>query len=178
MIYQYIIDLVDSGLVRKGKALDLGCGPGNAAMILAGLEFSVEAVDKKDQVSIEWDGRISFINKDIRDFEITKNTYDFINARNVLHFLNKEDIRMMIKRMLAGLKKDGVMYFNVSGDKDGWKGKSKSIVTFLTENELGEYVENELEMPVHNKVTRLGYGTTTSGILKYTHTIAYTVIKK
>ncbi len=178
MTYQYILDLIDGGLINKGKALDLGCGPGNAAMILAGLGFNVEAVDKKDQVGIEWDGRINFVNKDIRDFEITKNTYDFINARNVLHFLNKEDIRMMMKKMFTGLKKGGVMYFNVSGDKDGWKEKSKSMVTFLTEKELGEYVENELEIPVYNKVTRLGYGTTTSGILKYTHTIAYTVVKK
>ncbi len=178
MIYQYILDLVDSGLIRKGKALDLGCGPGNASMILAGLEFEVDAVDKKDQVGIEWDGRISFINKDIRDFEIMKNTYEFINARNVLHFLDKHDIKMMIERMYDGLKKGGVMYFNVSGDKDGWKNKSKSIVTFLTDRELVKYIECVLVMPVYNKVTRLGYGTTTSGILKYTHTISYTVVKK
>ena len=80
--------------------------------------------------------------------------------------------------MYAGLKKGGVMYFTLSGDKDGWYAKSKNV-TFLTERDLIRYVESELKasMPIHNKVTRLGFGTTTSGVRKFTHTIAYTVVK-
>jgi trans-aconitate methyltransferase len=177
MTYQYILDLIDSGLIRKGKALDLGCGPGQASVLLSSLEFDVEAVDMNNQPVSTSLGNISFSKIDIRDFDIKKNKYAFINARNVLHFLRKDEMKMMVARMFKGLKKGGVMYFNVSGDKDGWVEKSKDVVTFLNEKDLVHYIERELKMPVYSKVTKLGFGNTTKGIMKYTHTISYTVVK-
>ena len=176
MIYQYILDFIDNGLIRKGKVLDLGCGHGQAAILLSALEFNVEAVDKNDP-AIPLVKGIQFTKTDIRDFKIKSNHYDFIHARNVLHFLHKDEIKQMVARMYRGLKKGGVMYFNVSGDKDGWVEKSKAVVTFLSEKELVDYIEHEFKMPPYNKVTRLGYGNTTRGVNKYTHTISYTVIK-
>jgi 2-polyprenyl-3-methyl-5-hydroxy-6-metoxy-1,4-benzoquinol methylase len=181
MIYRYLLDIIDDSYVNKGLALDLGCGPGAASTILASFGFDVEAVDTKeyDICSPDEAGSITFTKSDIRDFKIQKGKYDFIHARNVLHFLNKNEIRTLVKSMYQGLKKNGILYFTLSGDKDGWKDKSKNV-TFLTERELSKYVESEIKAsgPIHNKIVRLGYGTTTTGVRKYTHTISYTVIKK
>ena len=181
MVYRYILDLADEGLIRKGKALDLGCGPGTASTLLSSLGFEVDAVDKIGQFIPEANngGNIMFYKEDIRDYSISENAYDFIHARNVLHFLKKEEITTTIQRMLMGLKIDGVMYFNVSGDKDGWKDKSKNV-TFLTDTELVDFVESVVgnNGPIYNKLIRLGFGTTTTGIRKYTHTISYTIVKK
>jgi len=181
MTYRYILDLIDDGLIRKGKVLDLGCGPGTAATLLSSLGFDVEAVDILDQqiYSANDSGTVSFIKSDIRSFPIKKGSYDFIHARNVLHFLSKDEIRETIRRMYAGLKPKGVLYFNVSGDKDGWKEKSKNV-TFLTDEEVALYVENPIKKgnkPVHSKVIRFGFGTTMRGAYKYTHTISYTVVR-
>jgi SAM-dependent methyltransferase len=40
-----LVELLASGLVAKGKAYDLGCGPGNDAAHLAGQGWDVTAVD-------------------------------------------------------------------------------------------------------------------------------------
>lgn len=180
MIYRYILDLIDDGLIRKGKALDLGCGLGTASTLLSSLEFEVDAVDIREQhiPAANNGGKVVFTRSDVRNFLFQEGVYDFVHARHILHFLSKEDIRNMLQRMLAGLKKGGVMYFTLSGDKDGWKEKSKDV-TFLTEEELIIYVEYEIAKNafIYSKTIRLGYGTTLSGISKFSHTISYVVIK-
>ena len=40
-----LVDLVGTGKVRPGRALDLGCGAGNYAIYLAGQGFDVTGVD-------------------------------------------------------------------------------------------------------------------------------------
>ncbi|WP_093714299.1 class I SAM-dependent methyltransferase [Actinacidiphila alni] len=40
-----LVSYLDRGLVRPGRALDLGCGPGRNALLLAGRGFTVDAVD-------------------------------------------------------------------------------------------------------------------------------------
>ena len=180
MIYRYILDLIDDGLIRKGKALDLGCGPGTASTLLSSLGFQVEAVDIKEYhvPGANSGGIVTFIQSNVRDFPIQEGIYDFIHARHILHFLNKDEIGTVIQRMYKGLKKGGVMYFTVSGDKDGWIDKSKNV-TFLTDDELTTYVEGAIPKNgvIHNKIIRLGYGTTTNGVRKFSHTIAYTILK-
>jgi SAM-dependent methyltransferase len=40
-----LVSYLDRGLVTRGRALDLGCGPGRNALHLAGAGFTVDAVD-------------------------------------------------------------------------------------------------------------------------------------
>jgi 2-polyprenyl-3-methyl-5-hydroxy-6-metoxy-1,4-benzoquinol methylase len=181
MTYRYILDLIDCGLIHKGKALDLGCGPGASSTLLSSLGFDVEAVDLSDQIisAANDGGKIIFLKSDVRNFDIKEKTYDFIHSRNMLHFLSKDDMSLVISRMYSGLKTGGVMWFNVSGDQDGWKDKSKHV-TFLTEEELCNYVESPIKesSPFHSKTTWLGSGTTMKGVRKFIHTISYIVVKK
>ncbi|MCP3819347.1 class I SAM-dependent methyltransferase [Streptomyces sp. A3M-1-3] len=48
-----LISYLDSGLITKGRALDLGCGPGRNALHLASLGFEVDAVDLSP-MAIAW----------------------------------------------------------------------------------------------------------------------------
>jgi SAM-dependent methyltransferase len=48
-----LVSWCDRGLVRPGRALDLGCGPGRNAIFLAGRGFQVDAVDLSP-AAIDW----------------------------------------------------------------------------------------------------------------------------
>ncbi len=48
-----LVSYVDRGLIRPGRVLDLGCGPGRNAVYLASLGFEVDAVDLSP-VAIAW----------------------------------------------------------------------------------------------------------------------------
>lgn len=48
-----LVSYLERGLIRPGRALDLGCGPGRNAIYLAGLGFDVDAVDLSEQ-AVRW----------------------------------------------------------------------------------------------------------------------------
>ncbi|MEU8625124.1 class I SAM-dependent methyltransferase [Streptomyces sp. NPDC048669] len=50
-----LASLVDRGLIKPGRALDLGCGPGRNALYLASMGFEVDAVDLSP-AAIAWAG--------------------------------------------------------------------------------------------------------------------------
>lgn len=48
-----LVSYVDRGLIKPGKALDLGCGPGRNSLYLAAAGFEVDAIDLSP-AAIEW----------------------------------------------------------------------------------------------------------------------------
>jgi SAM-dependent methyltransferase len=42
---EHLVEAIEQGVVRPGRALDLGCGPGRNALHLAAAGFRVEAID-------------------------------------------------------------------------------------------------------------------------------------
>jgi SAM-dependent methyltransferase len=48
-----LVSYVERGLIRPGRALDLGCGPGRNALYLASAGFEVDAVDLSS-AAIDW----------------------------------------------------------------------------------------------------------------------------
>ncbi|MFF3399940.1 class I SAM-dependent methyltransferase [Streptomyces sp. NPDC002659] len=50
-----LVSYLDRGLITRGRALDLGCGPGRNALHLASLGFEVDAVDLSP-AAIAWAG--------------------------------------------------------------------------------------------------------------------------
>ncbi|MFG3441203.1 class I SAM-dependent methyltransferase [Nonomuraea sp. NPDC047897] len=50
-----LVSYLDRGLLRPGRALDLGCGPGRNAVHLASLGFEVDAVDLSS-TAVAWAG--------------------------------------------------------------------------------------------------------------------------
>ncbi len=48
-----LVSYLERGLIARGRALDLGCGPGRNALHLAALGFEVDAVDLSD-AAVDW----------------------------------------------------------------------------------------------------------------------------
>ena len=48
-----LVTYLERGLIARGRALDLGCGPGRNALHLAALGFEVDAVDLSD-AAVDW----------------------------------------------------------------------------------------------------------------------------
>lgn len=84
-----LVDLVERGLLRPGRALDVGCGPGRNALFLARNGFQVDAVDIS-ATAIRWAAERAE-GLDIRfrhgDAFATEGSYDLIYDSGCFHHL-------------------------------------------------------------------------------------------
>ncbi len=83
-----LVSYLDRGLVRPGRALDLGCGHGRNAAHLAAAGFTVDAVDLS-QTAIEWARER---NTDVRflcgnAFTLDLGEYDLVYDSGCFHHL-------------------------------------------------------------------------------------------
>ncbi len=85
---------LSSGVLAKGRALDLGCGPGRNAIALAQAGFDVDAVDLSSS-AIEWGkaraedagADVRFHHADIFTVELPHDRYDLVYDSGCLHHL-------------------------------------------------------------------------------------------
>ena len=129
----YIKKLKIDGLLKsKGVALDLGCGEGRDAKILARIGYNVIAVDKNKDIleKKKSNKKIRTINQNIEDVDILKKKYSIVIANNSLPFIeDKKEVKRIIKDIVNSLSKKGIFYFTLFGKKDGWaKRKDMSFL--------------------------------------------------
>lgn len=83
-----------NGIVKPGKALELGCGPGRNALYLAKNGWEVDAVDLST-TSLQWAEEravenglhINFIHNNIFNLEIAEGAYDFVYDSGCFHHI-------------------------------------------------------------------------------------------
>jgi SAM-dependent methyltransferase len=132
-----LVDLVESGSIRHGKTLDLGCGSGNYAIYLAGLGFDVTGIDisltaikiatenaRKRGVSCR------FIVADLLgDLHEVSGMFDFAYDWEFLHHIFPED-RETYVRNVHRILNPGAFYLSVSFSEEdpqfGGSGKYRS----------------------------------------------------
>lgn len=118
--------LVESGAVKPGLALDLGCGEGRNTLFLANQGFHVVAVDISiegtfklhliaEQLGVE---NIMCLCEDIRNFQIELKRYGFIVASTVLDHLERTEGDRIIEKLKRGLKSGGYAYVSTFTTKD------------------------------------------------------------
>ncbi|NDE68087.1 methyltransferase domain-containing protein [bacterium] len=166
------------GVIKTGRALDLGCGIGIDAEKLSLDGFIVDAVDndKKSLEKIKTSSSIIPIFSKIEDFKIQKDSYTLISAQYSLQFLPKNQMEEVIKNMTKGVISGGIITFNVIGEKDEWKDTVGKTWTTWTREEADKFISN-LPVKVHKIITEEGMGMTLAGKLKYWHVINYVLIK-
>lgn len=100
---------IDKNLPAHGTIYDLGCGQGVIAEYLAKkknrLVIGVDIDNKR--IPANQMKNLSFINKDIRKFNINK--ADGVVLSDVLHHLNKIEQTKILYKVFKGLKKSGVL---------------------------------------------------------------------
>ncbi|KSU62768.1 methyltransferase [[Bacillus] enclensis] len=83
-----------NGILKPGKALELGCGPGRNALYLAKNGWEVDAVDLST-TSLQWAEEravenglhINFIHNNIFNLEIAEGAYDFVYDSGCFHHI-------------------------------------------------------------------------------------------
>lgn len=132
-----LIDALSRLPMGGGRALDIGAGPLNDTRLLLGAGLSVDAVDC-DPLAARLageidDGRLNFVQADIRDFEMARNAYALIVAIHALPFLGRDDLVRLVPRLVEGLGKDGVLCCTMFGPEDGWAA-CRPRMTFLPQS--------------------------------------------
>jgi len=144
--------LVQKGIVRPCRTIDLGCGAGNYAIYLAGLGFDVTGVDssptaiKIARENAEKRGaRCRFIVADLLgDLHEVEDTFDFAYDWELLHHIFPEDRETYIKNVSTILNPGGTYFSVCFSEKDpqfGGSGKYRktrigTTLYFSSESEL------------------------------------------
>ena len=150
-----LVDLVQSGVVRPCRAVDLGCGAGNYAIYLAGQGFLVTGIDSSPAAiqiateNAEKRGVIcTFIVADLLgDLHEVNETFDFAYDWELLHHIFPEDREKYVLNVY-NLLHPGAMYLSVcfseTDPQFGGTGKYRNTpigttLYFSSETELREF---------------------------------------
>jgi len=170
-----------AGHFPKGRALDLGCGPGRNALHLAEVGYDVTAVDSSreavERCRLESESlglKIEVVEADLSDFEIAKERYSLILCAWVLNFFRIEQGAALASRVKAGVAPEGLLYCAVLSTEDPGYAKarerfqrvepntyilprSKSIYHFFEEKELLNHFQ-DLKTIYRSSGTKLDIG--------------------
>ena len=110
-----------------GTALDLGAGAGRDTIELARAGLKVTAVDLSnrgaERITQRAAGagvgdRVNACVADVRDYQIPADAFDVICATTVLDHIPGDAARDLWKRIVGGLKRDGLLYVEVHTTED------------------------------------------------------------
>jgi len=118
--------------VRRGRALDFGCGVGRLTQALAEHFARVDGVDVAPSMiarARQWDssdGRCQFILNESEDLRpLQNNHYDFIYSAITLQHIERPLIRGYLRAMIRKLAPGGVLLFQLPSEPatrpKGWK---------------------------------------------------------
>ena len=198
---ELLVELVESGQVKKGKALDLGCGLGNYVIWLAKKGFDVVGVDgsptaikiakknaKRKKV------KCKFLNSDLTErwpHEITnprirtKNKslisrgkpFDFVYDWGLLHHIMPEDRDRYIRKVHRVLKPKGKYASLCFNEKDeSFEGTGKYRGTRLGTD---VYLSSEKELrKLYGKYFRIIDFRVFESVSKITHVFNYCFMER
>jgi len=167
-----IVELVEGGIVKPCRTIDLGCGTGNCAIYLSGRGFDVTGIDfsptaiKIAQESAKKKGaQCTFIISDIlSNLDEVKGTFDFAYDWEVLHHLFPENRHKYLENVQRILNPKG-KYFSLSFcEKDpqfGGMGKYRktplgTILYLSSEDELETLFSRYFRITDHRTIEILG----------------------
>ena len=121
-----LTDLEQEIIQRKiadngSKFLDLGTGPGTAAVHLSKLGFDVTGNDLSEH-AIEnariLSDKVHFIVDDILNSQLKKNEFDYIFDRGCFHVISIDDRNRYVMTIKNILKNNGILFLKCFSDKE------------------------------------------------------------
>ncbi|MDO8678963.1 MAG: rhodanese-like domain-containing protein [Acidobacteriota bacterium] len=138
----WLIDNADL-LPRGGKVLDVACGRGRHALLLASAGFDVHAIDRNaDAIAFlrSTAERLRLtLNADVVDLEgdtppnVAAGTYDAVFVFNYLH-------RPLMPALLAALKPGGRLFYETFTARQAERGHPRNPAFLLNDGELASLV--------------------------------------
>lgn len=152
-----LVELVESGLVKPCKTIDLGCGTGNYTIYLTGKGFEVTGIDiSQTAVNIARENaskkavKCTFIAADVLgDLSEVTGSFDFAYDWELLHHIFPEKREKYIENIFRILNSGGKYLSVCFSEKDpqfGGSGKYRetllgTILYFSSEDELKQLFE-------------------------------------
>ena len=152
-----LVRVLDEGLVSRGTVLELGCGTGADAILLAQRGFDVTAVERSP-IAIErararveqYDALVRFVLADVFQFAKNSGPFDFVYDAGFYHFVRLADLDRMID-MLWRVTRPGSCYLCLAGAAGE---VVESGPPQVTEDEIYDELGRLFE-PVHVRPCRL-----------------------
>jgi ubiquinone/menaquinone biosynthesis C-methylase UbiE len=147
---QVLVEFVEKGLVKKGKALDVCCGAGTNTVYLAQKGFEVTAMDistkaieyakkKAEQAKV----KINFMLQSFVNLPFVGAEFDFVFDMGCFHHVQVEDRHKFITGVHRVLKNGGIYLLTCFSYKNGpaWNHFTKKQLIDLFSNyfEMGEF---------------------------------------
>ncbi len=135
-----LVDLVEKGLIPKGKALDICCGAGTNTVYLAekgfqvtGIDISSKAVEYARKKAEQANVKINFMVQNFLKLPFKDEEFDFVFDMGCFHHVEVEDRNIFIKRISRVLKNDGLYLLICFSYKNGpaWNHFTKKQVIHL-----------------------------------------------
>jgi tellurite methyltransferase len=135
---------------HKNFALDVGAGALNDTKYLLGLGFAVTTVDFNPSVKNLADDinnpRLSVEVTGLEKYRPPKHTFNYVNAMFTLPFVKPESFKEVFDSLYESLANNGIMAFQLFGDKDQWaqatdKNRFHENMTFLSKEQVAELIK-------------------------------------
>ncbi|MBI4019737.1 MAG: class I SAM-dependent methyltransferase [Candidatus Aenigmarchaeota archaeon] len=127
-----LVELVKKGLVKKGKALDVGCGLGATCVFLAlngfyatGVDISKTALKYAEEIAKENNVKIRLIRGFAHKLDFPPKTFSLVVDRGCLHHTPKELWEGYIENVHRVLGNGGSFYLECFSDKSAHAGGHK-----------------------------------------------------
>jgi 2-polyprenyl-3-methyl-5-hydroxy-6-metoxy-1,4-benzoquinol methylase len=133
-----LVNLIESGKIRPGRVLDVGCGEGFYAIYLAskgfevtGIDISENAIKRAKENAAKQGVKIKFMPLDVADLDKIDDKFDFVFEWAILHHIMPEQRQRYVETIKRILNEGGrylSISFNNQNPDFGAKGKNLRII--------------------------------------------------
>ncbi len=118
-----LVEMIESGAIAPGRALEVGCGTGTNAIYLAEHGFDVVGVDiaplaiEKARLQAQGRGRFSVV--DFMKEPAPGGPFDFVFDRGCFHTFDEDHERARFAQNVAAALVDGGLWLSLIGSTEG-----------------------------------------------------------
>ena len=162
---------VEEGLIRPGRALDLGCGHGRNAVFLARQGFTVEGVDLS-QTALDWASQraaeagvaVTLARRNVFDLALDAGSYDLVYDSGCFHHIAPHRRESYVDLVVGALEPGGwfgLTCFRPEGgsgysDEEVYQRRSMGGGLGYSEERLREIWSRGLEVRVIRQMAKSG----------------------
>jgi len=145
-----LVEFVEKGLVKKGKALDICCGAGTNTVYIAekgfqmtGIDIAPTAIKYAKEKAAQAKVNVRFMVHDFLDLPFDDEEFDFVFDMGCFHHVKTEKRTTFIEGVSRVLKKGGAYMLTCFSYKNGraWNHFTKQQIIDLFRGmfEMGEF---------------------------------------